>query len=234
MTIERDYSPQLAIDGVTIDQRDIDMLDAIDRHGSMHKAADALGRSYARLQNRVVEIENAAGPITDRQRGGSGGGGTELTATARELCRQFDRHDTALDGVAQVTESVFSGPIRDRRGELATVDTQIGPILALVPADASVAQVAVRSDAVVLTDPDEAPRSHDTSLRNQFTGPIDRLEPGDAITRVTVQLATDSPLQALVTNASVDRLGLEPAQPITASFKATAARAIAIDPDRCE
>ncbi|EMA40036.1 TOBE domain-containing protein [Halobiforma nitratireducens] len=231
MTIERDYSTKLSVDGVTIDRRDIEMLDAIDRHGSMHKAADALGRSYARLQNRVVEIEEAVGPITERQRGGSGGGGTELTRTARTLCRQFDRHDAELDGVARVTESVFTGPVRDRTGELATVDTEIGQIIAIVPADASEVQVTVRSDAVVLTEPDDTPRGDSTSLRNQFTGTVTSLEPGNEITRVTVGLAPESTLQALVTKASVERLGLEPDRQIAASFKATAARAIAIDED---
>ncbi|ELY48105.1 TOBE domain-containing protein [Natronorubrum sulfidifaciens] len=232
MTIEKEYSTKLAVDEVTIDRRDIEMLDAIDQHGSMHKAADRLGRSYARLQNRVVEIEDAVGPITERKRGGSGGGGTVLTETANELRRQFDRHEAELDGVARVTESVFPGTVRERTGELATVETAIGSILALVPDDAHAVQVTVRSDAVVLTDPDETPQADDTSLRNQFTGPVTAIESGDAITRVTIQLGTDSPLQALITNASATRLGLETDQPITASFKATAARAIHLESDR--
>ncbi|WP_137288142.1 TOBE domain-containing protein [Natronorubrum halophilum] len=228
MTIEKEYSTKLSVAGVTIGQRDIEMLDAIDRYGSMHRAADELGRSYARLQNRVVEIEDAVGPITERQRGGSGGGGTELTQTARELRQQFDRHEAELDGVARVTESVFTGTARDRTGELATVETGLGPILALVPEGASDVQVTVRSDAVVLTDPDETPQADGTSLRNQFTGTVERLEPGDAITRVTIRLAADVTIQALITNASSDRLALKPERPITASFKATAARAVRI------
>ncbi len=231
MTIEREYSTKLSVDGVTIDQRDIEMLDAIDQYGSMHKAADALGRSYARLQNRVVEIEEATGKITERQRGGSGGGGTELTHNARELRQQFDRHEAELNGVAQVTESVFTGTVQDRTGELATVDTEIGVILALVPEGASEVQVTVRSDAVVLTDPNKAPRADGTSLRNQFTGTVEQVESGDAITRVTIQLAGDSVIQALITKASADRLALEAEQPITASFKATAARGISVDSD---
>ncbi|RQG96862.1 TOBE domain-containing protein [Natrarchaeobius oligotrophus] len=229
MTIEKEYSTKLSIDGVTVDRRDVEMLAAIDRRGSMHAAADDLGRSYARLQNRVVEIEEAVGPITERRRGGPGGGGTELTETARDLCRQFDRHDAELDGVARVTESVFSGTVRERTGELATVDSAVGSILALVPDGASEVQVSVRSDAVVLTDPDETPRADGTSLRNRFTGTVDRLESGDAITRVTVELEADRPIQALITNASADRLTLEPGRSIAASFKATAARAIAVD-----
>ncbi|AEH38793.1 TOBE domain-containing protein [Halopiger xanaduensis] len=244
MTIEREYTTKLAVDDVTIDRRDIEMLDAIERYGSMHRAADELGRSYARLQNRVVEIEGAVGQITERKRGGSGGGGTELTETARDLRRQFDRHDAALDGVARVTESVFAGTVRDRTGELATVETAVGPIVALAPEGASDVQLTVRSDAVVLTDPDETPRADGTSLRNQFRGTVARLEPGDAISRVTIDLegeAGDSAgepdpsepvLEALVTNASVDRLALEPGRAITASFKATAARAIDVDADQ--
>ncbi|RKD95108.1 TOBE domain-containing protein [Halopiger aswanensis] len=242
MTIEREYTTKLAVDDVTIDRRDIEMLDAIEQYGSMHRAADELGRSYARLQNRVVEIEEAVGQITERKRGGSGGGGTELTETARDLRRQFDRHDAALDGVARVTESVFAGTVRDRTGELATVETAVGPIVALAPEGASDVQITVRSDAVVLTDPDETPRADGTSLRNQFQGTVARLEPGDAISRVTIDLEADSDsdgdsnpsetvLEALVTKGSVDRLALESGRAITASFKATAARAIDVDDD---
>ncbi|SIR81433.1 TOBE domain-containing protein [Natronorubrum thiooxidans] len=231
MTIEKEYSTKLAVGEVTIDRRDIEMLDAIDRHGSMHKAAEQLGRSYARLQNRVVEIEDAVGPITERQRGGSGGGGTTLTQTAHELCHQFGRHEAELDGVARVTESVFPGTVQDRTGELATVETAIGSILALVPDGAHEVQVTVRSDAVVLTDPDEAPSADETSLRNQFRGTVMALEPGEAITGVTVRLGADSELQALITNASSSRLGLEVGQSITVSFKATAARAIRLESD---
>lgn len=229
MTIEKDYNTKLSVDGVTIDRRDMAMLEAIDQYGSMHKAADELGRSYARLQNRVVEIEEAVGPITERQRGGSGGGGTELTGTARDLRQRFDRHEAELDGVAQVTESVFTGTVTDRIGELATVETSIGPVLALVPEGAGRVQISVRSDAVVLTDPEETPPGDGTSLRNQFTGTVERIDAGTAIARVTVRLEAGSDLQALVTQASSNRLGLEAGQRIAASFKATAARGVGLD-----
>ncbi|WP_265109543.1 TOBE domain-containing protein [Halosolutus halophilus] len=229
MTIEKEYTTKLAVDDVTIDRRDMEMLDAIDQYGSMHRAADELGRSYARLQNRIVEIEDAVGPITERRRGGSDGGGTELTPTARSLRQRFDRHDAELGGVAQVTESVFTGTVRDRTGELATVDTPIGSILALVPPDATAVQVNVRSDAVVLTDPGEAPDSDRTSLRNRFTGTVAGIEEGDAIVRVTLALDADAELQALITRASLDRLALEPGRDVVASFKATAARATQVE-----
>ncbi|WP_436347227.1 TOBE domain-containing protein [Natronorubrum sp. FCH18a] len=228
MTIEKEYTTKLSVDGVTIDRRDLAMLEAIDEHGSMHRAADELGRSYARLQNRIVEIEDAVGPVTERRRGGRGGGGTVLTQNARDLRQRFERHEAELDGVARVTESVISGPVQDRTGELATVETAIGSILALVPEDASEVQVGIRSDAVVLTDPDETPRADDTSLRNQFSGTVADVESGDEIDRVTVRLGDEVTLQALVTRASTERLGLGTGRSITASFKATAARGISV------
>ncbi|AFZ74334.1 TOBE domain-containing protein [Natronobacterium gregoryi] len=233
MSIEKGYRTTLSVDGVTIDRRDVEMLEAIDEYGSMHRAAEELGRSYARLQNRVVEIEEAVGSITERQRGGSGGGGTELTETARELRRQFERHDAELGGVAQVIESVFTGTVGERTGELATVDTPAGQIVALVPKNATSVQVSVRSDAVVLTDPGGTPDPDRTSLRNSFTGTVTQTVPGDAIVRVTLALEndgdTDRELQALVTRASANSLKLEPGREVVASFKATAARATRID-----
>lgn len=229
MTIEKEYSTQLAADGVTIDRRDIEMLDAIERWGSLQRAADELGRSYAWLQRRLVEIEDAVGELTERRRGGSGGGGTELTETAHELRRQFDRHETELEGVAQATESVFSGTVRDRTGELATVETAAGPIVALVPEGATDVQVTVRSDAVVLGNPEESLRADETSLRNRFTGVVEGVKTGETIARVTIRLDGDAELEALITGASADRLGIVVGDPIRTSFKATAARAIRID-----
>lgn len=229
MAIEKEYTTKLVVDDVTIDQRDIEMLDAIDQYGSLHKAADELGRSYAWLQRRIVEIEDAVGEITERRRGGSGGGGTELTQTARELRQQFDRHKNELDGVAQATESIFTGTVQERTGELATVETAVGPIVALVPENATDVQIVVRSDAVVLSDAEESLRADETSLRNQLTGIVKEVASGNAITRVTIQIDGTVDLQALITKASSDRLEIETGQPISVSFKATAARGIQIN-----
>lgn len=85
MTLRKSFDPHLAIDEITVTDRDIDMLRAIDRYGSMHKAAAELGRSYPHLQRRVVELEDAIGQLTRRVRGGKGGGGTELTSDALDL-----------------------------------------------------------------------------------------------------------------------------------------------------
>ncbi|MFP8956206.1 TOBE domain-containing protein [Natrialbaceae archaeon A-CW3] len=243
MTIdpERGYRTELTIGAVTIDRRDIEMLEAIGEHGSMHAAADALGRSYARLQRRVVELEDELGTLTERQRGGRDGGGTTLTSTASDLRQRFERHQTALEGVASVRESVIPGLVVDRDGELATVETAIGSVVAIAPASAESVQVVVRSDGVVLEDPDDGGAVGGTSVRNRFDGTVERVETGEAVGQVVVGIDgangdgdgdddddDDRPieLEALVTRGSLESLGLEPGRPIVASFKATAARGI--------
>ncbi|WP_312908999.1 TOBE domain-containing protein [Natronosalvus caseinilyticus] len=237
MTIERGYRTELTVGEVTVDRRDVEMLEAIDAHGSMHAAADALGRSYARLQRRIVELEDELGPLTERHRGGADGGGTTITETARDLRRRFERHQTALEGVASVTESVLSGTVVEREGELATVETEIGRVVAVAPADSKTVQVSVRSDAVVLSDPDDRSKPGLTSFRNRFEGTVERVEQGTAVAQIRVDVdgeqarteADETRLEALVTRTSVDSLGLESGRPIVASFKATAARAIPLE-----
>ncbi|MFP9193496.1 TOBE domain-containing protein [Natronosalvus vescus] len=235
---ERSYQTELTVGGVTIDRRDIEMLAAIDDNGSMHAAANALGRSYARLQRRVVELEAELGTLTERQRGGRDGGGTTLTETARDLRQRFERHQTALEGVASVRESVIPGTVVDRDGELATVETPIGSVVAIAPAGAETVQVVVRSDAVVLEEPENEGTVNGTSVRNRFDGIVEKVETGEAVAQVVVAIGgvngTDGEdhtieLEALVTRGSLESLGLESGRPIVTSFKATAARGIPLE-----
>lgn len=238
--VRKDFETYLGVGDVRIGERDVEMLRAIDRCGSMHRAAAELGRSYAHLQRRVDEIETAAGAITERKRGGADGGGTALTARAVDLLEQFERLRGEFEGVAAVTESVFDGTVLDRTGEVAVVDTAFGEVLAVVPDERTDVRIGVRSDAVVLTLPADAPDGERTSLRNQFRGTVGGIEAGEAVARVAVDLGgVEEPssdgrarpddgatLVALITAASFDRMALGRGDEVVASFKATAARGI--------
>ncbi len=228
MTLQKDFEARLAVGDVTVTSRDVEMLRAIDRCGSMHRAAETLGRSYPHLQRRLVEIEEAAGPLTERERGGSDGGGTVLTTAARDLLGQFSRLRAELDGVASVTESTLAGTVTDRDGEIATVETDAGPVTALVPEEATDVEVCVRSDAVVLRAPD-ALTDDDTSLRNELPGSVAAVESGDAVAEVAVTLDGGPRLVALVTAGSRSSLALEPGRKVVASFKATATRGVSAE-----
>jgi molybdate transport system regulatory protein len=228
MTLEKGFEPRLARDGVTVTGRDIEMLRAIDEQGSMSGAADALGRSYPHLKRRVDEIETAFGALTTRVRGGSDGGGTALTDDARDLIRQFDRLQVELSGVTSVTESIVPGTVLDRDGELATVETAAGEVTARVPDGSRAVEIAIRSDAVVLMDPETAAEGH-TSLRNQLAGTVSGVDTADAVSTVTVAVADGVDIEAVITEESRRRLGLREGKAVVAAFKTTAARAISTD-----
>lgn len=228
MTLKKGFEPHLAVGETTVTDRDIEMLRAIDTYGSMYEAADELGRSYPHLQRRVVELEDAIGSLTERNRGGKDGGGTRLTTDARDLIRRFGRLRVELEGVATVVESVIEGTVVDRNGELATVRTAAGDLTARVPSTATEIAIAVRADAVVLMEPDSPSQIH-TSLRNQISGVVAGVDTEEAIASVTVEVADGVTIEAVVTAESVDRLGLEMGKNVIAAFKSTAARATSLD-----
>lgn len=222
--MSREFDTHIETDGVSFDARDADLLRAIDDHGSIHAATNALERSYAHAQRRVVELEEAVGPLVERKRGGSGGGGSTLTDDAADLLARFERLETAADGLTAVEETVLPGRVIDRDGELGTVETAVGTVRALVPA-AEAVEVTLRSDAITLTAPEDTPAPEDTSARNRFSGRVIAADAGETVVRVGIDIGGETPLLALVTRASVDRLGLEPGREVVTSFKATATRA---------
>ena len=229
MTADTSFDTHLAANGTTLDGRDVALLETVDEAGSLNRAAEDLGRSYARAQRRIVELEEAFGPLVERTRGGAGGGGSRLTDEARALLVRFERMRAAASGVAEAEETVLSGTVLDCEGELATVQTEAGTVRALVPADAERVEISIRSDAVTLTAPEATPEPAGTSARNRFVGTVREVASGEAIARVQVDVGTDDSLAALVTLASVEKLDLAVGAPVVASFKATATRGVGVE-----
>lgn len=74
---------RLASDGVRL-------LEAVARHGSITNAARAVGISYRTAWQRVESLNNlAATPLVERVSGGTGGGGSRVTAAGERLLEQF-------------------------------------------------------------------------------------------------------------------------------------------------
>lgn len=220
-----DYDAYLTADDVRFSARDAALLDAIDEHGSLNAAATALGRSYARSHTRLTELEAAFGSLVERRRGGPDGGGSTLTEGARDVLGRFERLKAGYEGIAESEEFVLDGSVRDRHGELATIDTPVGPLRALTPPDVTDVEVTLRASAVTLHAPTDAPPEHGTSARNRLTGTVSAVDRGTAIARVAVDVGTPDPLVALLTAESVDTLDLRVGRTVVASFKATATRA---------
>jgi molybdate transport system regulatory protein len=223
--MDADFDARLRSGDVRFDARDAELLRAVDAQGSLNAAADDLGRSYARAHQRLTALEEAFGPLVERQRGGAGGGGSTLTDAAHDLLAAFDRLEAGYEGIAESDEHVIEGTVVDREGELATVETAVGRLRALTSPEGTDVAVTLRSDAVTLHAPTDAPPADATSARNRLPGTVRRVDHGDAVAQVHVDVGTDDPLVALVTTESVDRLDLAPDREVVVSFKATATRA---------
>lgn len=224
------FEAHLRTDDVTFAADDAALLRAIDEEASLNAAATSLGRSYSRAQKRLDRLEEAFGDLVVRRRGGKGGGGTTLTDRGREMLHAFDRLATGYESIAETDATVIRGTVRSRDGELATVETDAGRLRALAPPGATAVQVSVRSDAVTITDPADAPPEGGTSARNRFAGTVVSVDEGQAVRRIAVDVGAAVPLLALVTAESVERLALEPGSPVVVTFKATATRCTPIAP----
>lgn len=226
--MDQGFEAHLRVGDRTVDAGDVALLRAIDDHRSLNAAASALGRSYSRAHSRITDIEAAVGPLVERRRGGSEGGGSELTENARQLIAKFARLQAALDGTASTEEVVFEGTVVDREGELVTVDTPTGSMRAVLFGDydcVQAVQVTFRADAVTLHDPASAPPAGGTSARNRFEGTVEHVDEYEAVVTVALDVGAETPLRALITRESFDRLGVRQGTAVVATFKATATRA---------
>lgn len=223
-------SVTLRRDAAAFDADDAALLRAIGEEKSVAGAAAGLGRSRARALSRVETLEDAFGSLVERTRGGAGGGGSRLTDRGEAVLARYDRLERGLLLSARAPETALDGEVAAIDGELATVTTAIGDVRALhdglTPGDA--ATVRVGADAVTVQGADATPAADETSARNRFSGTVAAVDRGETVAtvRVTVE-ETDVTLAALVTTASVDRLGLAVGRQVTVSWKATATAAVA-------
>ena len=223
------FEARLQTDGVSFEAADAALLRAVDEHRSLNAAADALGRSFSRAHKRITVLEDEFGELVERQRGGVGGGGSELTDAAHDLLARFDRLQTAYTGTATVEETVLRGRVINRDGELATVETAAGTVRALAPEATERVQVTLRADAVTLHAPDDIPETGEMSARNRFRGTVVDLDRGETIVRVGVDIGARGPLAVLVTHDALAALDLVTGDSVVTSFKATATRATAAE-----
>jgi len=77
--------------GVFLGEGRIQLLKAIEKEGSLSKAAKNLGISYKKAWKLIDSInKNAQSPMVITNTGGNGGGGTTITSYAQEMIQKFD------------------------------------------------------------------------------------------------------------------------------------------------
>ena len=86
----------------------IDLLEAIDRTGSISAGARALGLSYRRAWDLVKTMNQCfKQPLVERVKGGKGGGGALLTAAGRDMLHLYRTMETkALKAIGPEWKSV--------------------------------------------------------------------------------------------------------------------------------
>ena len=76
------------------------ILEAVDRLGSIAKAAKELGMSYKYVWDYLNRMSEAIGsPVVETRRGGRKGGGTRLSEAGRELLRKYKRLEGFFESV---------------------------------------------------------------------------------------------------------------------------------------
>lgn len=90
---EKDGKPVMGKGGAEI-------LKAIDQHGSISQAAKSLDMSYRFVWNYIEKMENRAGKVVERERGGRSGGKTALTPLGKSLLEQYFKVEKELEDIA--------------------------------------------------------------------------------------------------------------------------------------
>lgn len=87
------------------------LLRLIDETGSLASAAEAMHLSYRRAWGKIREIEDNLGlRLIDREIGGVGGGGSQLTPEGRAIIERFERFREAAErDVAREFTRTFKG-----------------------------------------------------------------------------------------------------------------------------
>ncbi|MFO8115286.1 MAG: TOBE domain-containing protein [Halorubrum sp.] len=213
---------------VEFDGRDAALLRAVHEAGSVAGAAAELGRSRARALSRIGILEEAFGQLVERQRGGSGGGGSRLADAGRELLDRYDRLQAVLAATASVPETVLDGTVESVDGELADVDTAVGAVRGLHDGAAvgDPVQVRIGADAVTIYGRDVDVDPDSTSARNRLRGTVVGIESGETVSTVRVAV-DDAAFRVLVTAESASRLALTAGDDVSIRWKATATRLVA-------
>jgi molybdate transport system regulatory protein len=96
---------------VVLSEWRVELLEAIDAHGSLSRAAEALDIPYRTAWERVKATEGEIGfRLLDSESGGQAGGGSRLTPQARDLCRRFRR---VSGGIQEVVSRRFATEFGD-------------------------------------------------------------------------------------------------------------------------
>lgn len=257
--------PRLGLQGalrITADGQDlggqerISLLRAIAEHGTLTRAAQALGISYKSAWDALNAMNSLAGqPLVERVTGGRGGGSSQLTAHGLRLLQRYEQIDAAHQRVLQLLDdgamdldrefsllkvlnmqtsarnqwlgtvrSIRAGAVNDEIEVELPSGVRLSAIITHESTEALGLRVKqsvvalVKASAVLLATGLGDAR---LSARNRLEGRVSAIVPGAVNAEVTVQAEGGTAVVAIVTQASVNELGLQVGSAVTALVKAS-------------
>ena len=115
----------IEIDGqIVLSDWRVDLLQAIDRTGSLTRAADAMDVPYRTAWHKLKQMEQRLGVrLVASHSGGAGGGGAELTPAARRLVERYGRFAAGLrQEVDRRFEAAFADVLAEGVATLSDVE----------------------------------------------------------------------------------------------------------------
>lgn len=101
------------------------LLEGIERTGSLRAAAQEMQMAYTKALHLLKHAEETLGfPLTERTIGGKGGGGSRLTAGARDFVEKYKTYrDACYQANLEIYREVFGeeGPLKEAHPRLACV-----------------------------------------------------------------------------------------------------------------
>jgi molybdate transport system regulatory protein len=175
-------------------------------------------RAIEREHQRFLERAAAAAS-------GLGGGGAQAFDSDWALLRRFSLRTSARNQLYGTVAAIVRGEVNDEisitlpggQTVVAVVTRESTETLGLAVGAAAVA--LVKASSVVLVAGEEAAMR--LSARNRLAGAVGHVRRGAVNAEVTLDLAGGMVIAAVVTDASVDALGLAAGTPATAVFKAS-------------
>jgi molybdate transport system regulatory protein len=234
----------------------VELLEMIDKYGSIMQAAKAIKMSYKAAWDMVDAMNNLSeAPLVERTTGGKGGGGTRVTAKGLKLIelyravnlahQQFLRNLTAsiedLDNFYPLLRRLsmktsarnhFYGKVSMIKPGAVNTEVELtlsgnDSIVALITSESaetlglsvgSEAYALVKAPWVIITSGGQNAK---VSARNKLCGTISRLVKGDVNSDVTLQLAGGNSVSSIITNQSMEEMGLKVGAEACAIFKAS-------------
>jgi molybdate transport system regulatory protein len=96
-----------------IEEERYHLLQKIQEHGSLKKAAEEMGISYRKAWGDIKKAEELIGyQLAERQRGGKDGGNTILTPKAVKLLEAYDALHTKMDDAVEKAYEEFKRKIK--------------------------------------------------------------------------------------------------------------------------